>query len=58
MNKNSLVLEVGGGGNNPYFRLNVLIDAYYETRERHCAKLIYDRPTVLGFVENIINEQS
>jgi SAM-dependent methyltransferase len=52
VDKNALVLEVGSGG-NPYFRSNVLIDAYYETRERHYAKLIYDRPTVLGFVENL-----
>lgn len=49
---NALVLEVGSGG-NPYFRSNVLIDAYLDTRERHYAKLITDRPTVLGFVENL-----
>lgn len=48
----ALVLEVGSGG-NPYFRSNVLIDAYFDTRERHYAKLISDRPTVLGFVENL-----
>lgn len=48
----ALVLEVGSGG-NPYFRSNVLIDAYLDTRERHFAKLISDRPTVLGFVENL-----
>jgi len=48
----ALVLEVGSGG-NPYFRSNVLIDAYLDTRERHYAKLISDRPTVLGFVENL-----
>ena len=52
VDKDALVLEVGSGG-NPYFRSNVLIDAYYDTRERHYAKLIYDRPTVLGFVENL-----
>ena len=51
--KNSdLVLEVGSGG-NPYFRSNILIDAYQETRERHWVPLIADRPTVLGFVENL-----
>lgn len=50
--KNDLVLEVGSGG-NPYFRSNVLIDAYIDTRERHFEKLIFDRPTVLGFVENL-----
>lgn len=47
-----LVLEVGSGG-NPYFRSNVLLDAYEETRERHWAPLIHDRPTVIGFVENL-----
>jgi SAM-dependent methyltransferase len=47
-----LVLEVGSGG-NPYFRANVLIDAYEETRERHYAPLVADRPTVLGFVEHL-----
>lgn len=52
VSEDALVLEVGSGG-NPYFRANVLIDAYYDTRERHYAKLISDRPTVLGFVENL-----
>ena len=52
VNKDALVLEVGSGG-NPYYRSNVLIDAYVDTRERHYAKLISDRPTVLGFVENL-----
>ncbi len=47
-----LVLEVGSGG-NPYYRANVLLDAYENTRERHWVKLISDRPTVLGFVENL-----
>ena len=50
--ESALVLEVGSGG-NPYFRSNVLIDAYVETRERHFAPLIADRPTVLGYVENL-----
>lgn len=49
---NALVLEVGSGG-NPYPRANVLLDAYEETRERHWAPLTSDRPTVLGFVENL-----
>jgi SAM-dependent methyltransferase len=49
---NALVLEVGAGG-NPYPRANVLLDAYETTRERHWAPLISDRPTVLGFVENL-----
>ena len=52
VDKDALVLEVGSGG-NPYFRSNVLIDAYFDTRERHYAKLISDRHTVLGFVENL-----
>lgn len=47
-----LVLEVGSGG-NPYFRANVLLDAYEETRERHWEPLVADRPTVLGFVEKL-----
>ncbi|TAJ80677.1 MAG: methyltransferase domain-containing protein [Gallionellaceae bacterium] len=49
---NALVLEVGSGG-NPYARANVLLDAYAETRERHWVPLKSDRPTVLGFVENL-----
>jgi SAM-dependent methyltransferase len=52
VDKTALVLEVGSGG-NPYARANVLLDAYEETRERHWAPLISDRPTVLGFVENL-----
>lgn len=47
-----LVLEVGSGG-NPYPRANVLLDAYETSRERHWAPLASDRPTVLGFVENL-----
>jgi uncharacterized protein YbaR (Trm112 family) len=50
--KDALVLEVGSGG-NPYFRSNVLLDAYEETRERHWSPLIKDRPLVFGFVENL-----
>ncbi len=46
----ALVLEVGSGG-NPYPRANVLLDAYEETRERHWAPLVVDRPFVYGFVE-------
>jgi SAM-dependent methyltransferase len=52
VNADALVLEVGAGG-NPYPRANVLLDAYETTRERHWAPLISDRPTVLGFVENL-----
>ncbi len=50
--KDALVLEVGSGG-NPYARANVLLDAYEDTRERHWVPLVSDRPTVLGFVENL-----
>jgi SAM-dependent methyltransferase len=50
--KDALVLEVGSGG-NPYARANVLLDAYESTRERHWVPLVSDRPTVLGFVENL-----
>jgi uncharacterized protein YbaR (Trm112 family) len=50
--QNALVLEVGSGG-NPYVRANVLLDAYEDTRERHWEPLVSDRPTVLGFVENL-----
>jgi SAM-dependent methyltransferase len=48
--KSALVLEVGSGG-SPYFRANVLIDAYSETRELHWAPFITDRPSVLGMGE-------
>lgn len=50
--KDALVLEVGSGG-NPYARANVLLDAYEDTRQRHWVPLVSDRPTVLGFVENL-----
>jgi len=50
--KDALVLEVGSGG-NPYARSNVLLDAYEETRERHWAPLVTDRPMTLGFVERM-----
>ena len=48
----ALVLEVGSGG-NPYFRANVLADAYATTRERHWAPLVTDRPSVMGFGESL-----
>jgi SAM-dependent methyltransferase len=48
--ESALVLEVGSGG-SPYFRANVLIDAYAESRERHWAPFITDRPSVLGMGE-------
>ncbi len=50
--KSALVLEVGSGG-SPYYRANVLCDAYEETQERHFAPLIHDRPTILAFVEQL-----
>lgn len=50
--KGALVLEVGSGG-SPYFRANVLIDAYASTRERHWAPFVVDRPSVLGFGEKL-----
>lgn len=48
----ALVLEVGSGG-NPYFRSNVLLDAYETSRERHWVPIVKDRPTVFGFVERL-----
>lgn len=52
VDKNALVLEVGSGG-NPYIRANVLLDAYEETGQRHWVPLVSDRPTVMGFAENL-----
>ncbi len=52
VNSNDLVLEVGSGG-NPYYRANVLLDAFFETQERHWEPLIADRPIVLGYGENL-----
>lgn len=52
VNKEALVLEVGSGG-NPYFRSNVLLDAFEVTRQRHWAPLVADRPTMLGAVERL-----
>jgi SAM-dependent methyltransferase len=50
--RDALVLEVGSGG-NPYYRANVLLDAFEDTRQRHWTKLVADRPTVIGIVENL-----
>ena len=50
--RDALVLEVGSGG-NPYARAHVLLDAYAMPRERPWVPLVADRPTVLGFVENL-----
>lgn len=52
VDNNALVLEVGSGG-NPYPRSNVLVDAYEETGERHWEVLCKDRPTIIGFAENL-----
>jgi SAM-dependent methyltransferase len=51
--KTDLVLELGSGS-NPFFRANVLCDAFaVDTPHRHFEKLIHDRPTVLAFAENL-----
>lgn len=50
--RGALVLEVGSGA-SPYFRANVLCDAYEETQERFFTPLVHDRPTVLAFVEEL-----
>lgn len=50
--KEALVLEVGSGA-SPYFRANVLCDAYEETQERFFTPLVHDRPTILAFVEQL-----
>lgn len=52
VDSDALVLEVGSGG-NPYFRSNVLLDAFEVTQQRHWAPLVADRPTVLGAVERL-----
>jgi SAM-dependent methyltransferase len=52
VDRDAFVLEVGAGG-NPYFRSNVLVDAYESTAERHWVPLTMDRPTVLAFVEKL-----
>ena len=52
VSKGALVLEVGSGA-SPYFRANVLCDAYEETQERHFTPLVHDRPTVIAFVERL-----
>ena len=50
--KSDLVLEVGSGG-SPFYRANVLCDAYLETSERHNVPLVSDRNMVLAYVENL-----
>lgn len=50
--RDSLVLEVGSGG-SPFPRSNVLLDSCEEGYHRHGAPLVADRPTVLGFGEQL-----
>jgi SAM-dependent methyltransferase len=50
--KSALVLEVGSGG-SPYFRSNILADAYEETRERYWTPFINDRPSVVARGESL-----
>lgn len=50
--RDALVLEVGSGG-SPYFRANVLCDAYEESEERFFAPLVCDRPMVISFAERL-----
>ena len=52
VSKNSLVLEVGAGG-NPYPRANVMLDAMESTIERNEQSLVTDRPLVLGLCEEL-----
>lgn len=52
VDRSDLVLEVGSGG-SPYFRANVLCDAYEVTQERFFAPLVHDRPTIMAFVEQL-----
>ena len=52
VNSEALVLEIGAGG-NPYFRSNILVDAYESTGERHWVPLATDRPIVLAFAEKL-----
>lgn len=50
--KDDLVLEVGSGS-SPYYRSNILCDAYEQTQERWFTPLVTDRPTVIAFGENL-----
>nr|WP_321404157.1 class I SAM-dependent methyltransferase [uncultured Desulfobacter sp.] len=52
VSKDSLVLDVGSGG-NPYPRANVLLDGYEDTIERYHSALVKDRPIVLGKIEKL-----
>lgn len=50
VSEEALVPEVGSGG-NPYFRANVLLDAYEDTRERHFAPLVAKRRAVVAQIK-------
>lgn len=51
--ENDLVLEIGSGA-SPYFRSNILCDAFEgENFHRQNRSLVADRPFVLGFAENL-----
>jgi len=50
--KKDIVLEVGSGG-SPYFRSNVLCDAFESNHHRQNRSLVVDRPLVIGYVENL-----
>ena len=50
--KDALVLEVGSGG-KPYFRANVLLDAFEDGLHRYGSELVVDRPFVFGDMENL-----
>lgn len=52
VSKDDLVLEIGSGG-SPYFRANVLCDAYEETQERFFVPMVCDRPTIFAFGEQL-----
>lgn len=52
VSKDALVLEIGSGG-NPYYRANILCDAYLETIERFSEKLTTDRPIILARAEKL-----
>ena len=47
-----LVLETGSGA-RPYFRSNVLCDAFLTGQQRAGLELVNDRPLVLGFAEKL-----
>jgi hypothetical protein len=48
----ALVLELGSGA-RPYYRSNVLCDAFMTNQQRSGLSLVADRPLVLGFAERL-----